>query len=162
MTTAFINELSKFHLRDLDRLVPGTRVIFGHVPPLTDPILNDFHEFVEGRIATVVNVDKVSVNDLHNTTHDEEWATTQKDMIFYQNDGSDYVHTQHATDSAVLPYHDSYYNDTNFIVVLSDLEEAGIEYSLDANSEYKGQLDEFNSQVIEYDDNLESFEYLDA
>lgn len=154
----FLDELSEFHLHELARLQPGTRVIVGHVPPLTsDPEDSDFEEYSAGHIAEISEVKEIAANTLYKFENTSPWMSKLRSVIFFRNDESlpdsekDTLKRIYATDAGVIPYDgDDYsgYNDVNFIVILSDLEATGVTPLLKTSPAYDLRLKSFNSRVI--------------
>jgi hypothetical protein len=147
-----IDQLGEHHLRDLSRLTPGTRVLFGHVPELTgDPAIIGYHEFYSGELATVKKIETISANELFKFKTPVSWAQHTSSVIFYtQEDGRDWKNF--ATDAGVERYTEGHYNSANFTVLLDDLEAAGIELILDVTQKYKRRLEKFNAEVVIEDD----------
>lgn len=150
-----IDQLSEFHLRDLKRLTPGAKVLFGHVPPLDeDPAYCDTTEYADAYRAEVIEVKAASFNELHHFTHTPEWATAKQQVIFYDSVNYKNRH-RYASDSGVIPstVGEESYNPTNFTVLLEDLEAAGVTLDLNVSEEYQARLDEFNARVVVREDN---------
>lgn len=148
MTTKHLDELAEFHLRDLSRIKPGMRLLFGHIPPLDDPYLVDSKQHPYSDIVEVMRVAKISANDLFKFERSVDWATEEKPVIFYSTENHGQYH-RYASDAGIIPYTPGGYNTANFTVILSDLEDAGIMLELDVTEDYQARLDVFNTQVIE-------------
>lgn len=162
-TLLSIDGLKAHALRDLSKLTPGTEVIFGHVPTLDDPAMEDSKNFVYGHFATVTEVRDATFAELHPLLR-KPIETDAQPVIFYQHGiGSEIEGIEahrYATDSGVIPYDGTtsvFYNTTNFTVLLSELKELGIEPSIEPSEEFTADLEEFNSKVVVY--NYDSYDY---
>jgi hypothetical protein len=145
-----LDELLAFHVKDTAKLKPGTKVLFGHVPPMIEhPSMADRRVFVSHELAVVTEVRDVSPNQLNpaNAYPSGEKVSTR---IFYRavKGLRGKIKNTFAADRGVLPYHGAFYNDTNFTVILSEVEAAGFDLELSVTAGYQARLDEFNEKVV--------------
>jgi len=154
-----------FRLRDLERLTPGSKVLFIHLPPLNDDLLITHMgsiPYTSVELAIITEVKDASFDDLHplavenpnratQTAEQLEWATEKKPVIFYNRHPAlltPNISHRYASDSGVIPYSPSgMYNDTNFTVLMDDLNEAGVELSTLPSPEYSAILEEYKRKI---------------
>jgi hypothetical protein len=146
-TVRHLNELQRFHVRDLSKLTEGARVLIGHVPPLTDEVSESGSAFTSAEFATVLYVEDLSYNDLHGTDGTVEWMTVVKTMLQLSFAADTNLQPQYhfASDYGVVPEDNGDYNDTDFIVRIVDLEASDVELVLKPSQEYQAKLKLFNS-----------------
>ena len=147
MNVKCIDELTAFHLHDLSRLTPGVKVLIGHVGEIYSTKLSyRFKESARGELATITRTANISFNELYGINGAGESSKILQPVIFYQN-GLGQENFIYANDAGVNVYDDGLYNKVNFIVVLSDLEQAGAELSLTPSEAYTASLAAYNSLV---------------
>ena len=149
ITGVYTDELIQFRVRDISRLKPGTEIIFAHVPELKDPELGTYEVFAEARLYIVVEVAEKSFNDLHGSNSDTVRNNEKNTVILFEDTYRSQVkpNYRYATDAGVIPYSGNWYNDTNFTVIVSDLEDAGMTWIDEISPSYKTRLDAYNSLV---------------
>lgn len=150
--TLFLDELKERAVRDIEKLTPGTEILIGHVPDLSHPELVDSHAHYSSDAGIVTEVGYKYFDELH-PGMDRHEGEEPKLVILY-SDGGDRMRYMHATDAGVLPYGDpqnGHYNDANFMVLISELNDEGIMPLLRASDDYEERLKEFNSKVHVYD-----------
>ena len=145
-----LDELSAFHVKDTAKLKPGTKVLFGHVPPMIEhPSMAERKGFVSHELAVVTEVRDVSPNQLRpsNAYSGGDRVSTR---IFYRpiKGVRGKIKNTFAADQGVLPYRAAFYNETNFTVVLSEVEAAGFDLELSVTADYQTRLDEYNEKVV--------------
>lgn len=152
----FLDELKEYALRDPERLVPGARVVLGHVPTLERPDLADHRQGAYGRFATVLEVGWKTFAELHPGVSNP--INSEPALVMVYDDGSEskFIRYRHLSDSGVIPYSGGWRNSVNFVVLIEDLEARGIEPMLTVSEAYELALEQFNEQVHElpysYDD----------
>lgn len=150
--TLFLDELKERAVRDIEQLTPGTEILIGHVPELSHPEAAFARAHYSSDAGIVTEVGYKYFDELHpgmDRREDEE----PKLVILY-SDGGDRMQYMHATDAGVIPYGDpksGNYNDANFLVLVSELNDEGIMPLLRVSDGYEERLEEFNSKVQEYD-----------
>lgn len=147
----YLDQLSKFHVKDPERLKPGTKLLFGHVPPLQDPELRDSKVRPFSEQVTVDHVGNYSFEDLHENVKEFPSSKEKSPVVILDKGLSHYTRYRYLGDAGVLPYNGSFYNSSNFTVILDDLKEAGVELVLEVSPEYRARMEEFNEQVVEWD-----------
>lgn len=160
-TVKHIDELSDFHLRDITKLKPNTAVLFGHVPVLgEDPSLGDSKIHASGSLVTVTRVDTASFGDLHRTASTADWAAEKSLKVFYKTADSEMELYREAGDTGVVPYDEGWRNPWNFVVLISDLEAAGITLDLEPSDSLREYMEDYNSKVrvISFDYDLEELD----
>ncbi len=152
----FLDELREFAIRDPERLVPGSRVVLGHVPTLERPDLEDHRQSAYGQIVTVLEVGWKAFAELHPGLSDPFKSGPALVMVYDDGSESKLIRYQHLSDSGVVPYSGGWRNPVNFVVLIEDLEAHGIEPLLTVSEDYELALEQFNEQVHElpyfYDD----------
>lgn len=151
-TDIYTNELRQFQVRDISRLVPGTEILIAHVPDLENPSLEFSKVSAQAHRYTVLEVCEKTANELHHFDTDADWANEKDTVIHVKN--KHYEDYMYASDCGVLPYEGGGYNTTNFTVILSDLEDAGMTWINDTSPSYKEALEKYNSQVTDCVDEL--------
>jgi len=149
----FLDELQPFHVKDISRLTPGTKVIFGHVPNLnSDADFRDHKIYAQGYYAEIVKVEEASFNSLHSSLTNlsqEEWATKTAPVIFYKDEQGRESH-RYASDTSVIPYQGTFFNDANFAVIVQDLDDAGLVVFPEVTAVYKLAQEQYNETVVEW------------
>lgn len=141
ITGVYTDELLQFRVRDISRLKPGAEIIFAHVPELKNPEFETYKVFADAHRYTVVEVAEKSFNDLHGSNSDTVRNNEKNTVILFE----DTYRSQ--ADAGVIPYSGNWYNDTNFTVIVSDLEDAGMTWIDEISPSYKVRLDAYNSLV---------------
>lgn len=118
-----IDELSEFAILDPSELIPGTEVLLCHVPFLenlsaltltTTPLAQ--RELIKGVVHSTVS------SVLGRKPYAGEKA---EDLLLFGGDVSANDSYRFLSDCGVLPYPSGYYNSTNFVVSLDELEAQG-------------------------------------
>ncbi len=154
----FLDELSAFHVKDITRLKPGEKIIFGHVPNLDR---EDYFRFRDHKVypqmetVEVVAVEWASFNELHSSLTnltDDEWAPEKKLVIRYRSERG-HEGYRHASDASIVAYNPetNFFNDTNFVVIPQELEDAGLVLIPEVTAVYRKAADLYNSTVVERD-----------
>ena len=159
MNVKCIDQLGAFHLHDLSRLTPGVRVLIGHVGKVSFVVPSSkFKKKAVGHLGTITRTTNISFNELHGYTDtDNDLSSIEQSVIFYQSDelgSKDYITRTkfgsvafiYASDAGVNVYDSGLRSKTNFIVVLSDLDQAGVELSLTPSAAYTSRLVEYNNR----------------
>lgn len=142
MKTLHIDELQDFALRDLSRLKPGAEALQLHIPNLSE----ESGPFLSMRAvwATQITVGRVGMIPYHELEPDAprspgDEARTLASYTFTDGDGrSDY---RFASDAGIEPYGSGRYNSTNSLVLIEDLEKAGVEVELEPSPAFQAALD---------------------
>jgi hypothetical protein len=151
--TVHLDELTELHVKDPAKLIPGARVLLGHVPLLTgNPYFEEVKQEAWASFATVIEVKEASFNELHGFNHVEEWANKLATVMLYKpefnqldtepkNPAYKFLSDLGVTES---------YTTTNFVVLASEVEAAGLTFSLDISEKFQELLNVYNDQVVEY------------
>lgn len=133
----FLDELSDFHVKDLNRLTPGTKVLFGHVPDLiAESRFHDHKIFPSVEYAEVLRTE-------------DDSSDSPKPQIHYR-DSKGRENRHYASDMSVIPYGAGFYNDANFVVILDDLKNAGVSVDTEVSPHYKSAQELYNETVVEF------------
>lgn len=159
-TTLYIDQLRKFAVHDPSRIQKGDKVLFLHVPSLTDTTWNDHKLTAYGSEAEILEVGMKTFAELHPVLKNP--MASEPSLVFlYKGEYSETY--RHASDAGVIPYEGNWRNDVNFTVLRSDLEKAGVEVILEASPEYRRQMEKVNETIVEYDysyeDSYPDYEY---
>lgn len=164
-TVLYIDQLRKFAVHDPSRIQKGDKVLFLHVPSLTDTTWNDHKLTVYGSEVEITEVGMKTFAELHLVLTNP--VNTDPALVFlYKGEFSETY--RFASDAGVIPYEGSWRNDVNFTVLRSDLEKAGVEVILEASPEYRRQMEKVNETIVEhnyYDDYVDAYpdyEYVEA
>lgn len=147
MTKAIPLEELRFRaIRDPKLLEPGTLVIMAHVPDLE-----------KGGYGGTPSGEIVTIREVRNAEIDFGLGPEEHLKIHYFDKAGE--HECFAGDRGVIRYPNGNFNDSNFIVLVSELVDAGLEISLDVSEEYKVQrrtmtygdpVDDFYDDEYEY------------
>jgi hypothetical protein len=135
-----LEKLRSHAVRDPDILTPGTLLVMAHVPDLYSRHGGGTYAYAQ--YITVQRVEELSHAEMHPEKYfkeDEEWAHKSDLMLFYFDKLGE--HTAHCADYGVIPYGLNNYNDTNFVVRVSDLVDAGLSFSLKTSDEYNKRME---------------------
>lgn len=161
-TTLYIDQLRKFAVHDPSRIQKGDKVLFLHVPSLTDTAWNDHKLSAYGSEVEITEVGMKTFAELHPVLTNP--LKTDPALVFlYKGEHSESY--RHASDAGVIPYEGNWRNDVNFTVLVSDLEKAGVEVILEASPEYRREMEKVNETIVEhnyyddYEDAYPDYEY---
>lgn len=164
-TTLYIDQLRKFAVHDPSRIQKGDKVLFLHVPSLTDTTWNDHKLSAYGNEVEITEVGMKTFAELHPVLTNP--LKTDPALVFlYKREHSESY--RHASDAGVIPYEGNWRNDVNFTVLVSDLEKAGVEVILEASPEYRREMEKVNETIVEhnyyddYEDAYPDYEYEEA
>lgn len=147
----YLDELRPYAVREPSRLKPGARVVFVHLPPLTNPWAEYNPQHAFGSLATVVEVAEKSPAELEPLAPRYPGDEKRALMILFRTEDqlSEDPQDRYASDSGVIPYENSAnnYNSTNFTVLVDDLESQGLEIVLEVKPSYAEQLEKFNGEI---------------
>lgn len=119
-----LEELRFRAVRDPELLVPGTLVIMAHVPDLA-----------KGGYGAEPMAEIVTVREMRFHYTDNGDGTTEETLKIHYFDKLG-EHETYASDRGVIPYPSGYLNDANFVVIVSDLIDAGLEIDLKVSEDY--------------------------
>jgi len=152
--TIYLDELREHAVRDLSKLKSGTEVIFVHLPVLEFPDYEDAKRFVDHTVATITDVRDATFDELYPGLTGSSGSVAQPVIFYRRGTGTgheDREYNRHASDSGVIPYEwgSGSYNSTNFVVLLTELEEQGLTPLLRVSEKYAAELEEYNSKIVE-------------
>lgn len=151
-TELHLDELRSYAVRDPEKLQAGQRVILAHVPPLERPDLASSTAHPYGQELTILEVAEKSFAELHPNLR--PIADDEPKLIIRHRSDTHESYT-HASDAGVIPYTwGAFYNDTNFLVLVGELEAAGITAILEVSPDYAEKLEVYNGSV---DTSLEDY-----
>lgn len=119
-----LEELRFRAVRDPELLVPGTLVILAHVPNLD-----------QGGHGVEPMAEIVTVREMRFHYENNGDGTTDEILKIHYFDKRG-EHETYASDRGVIPYPSGYINDTNFVVIVSELIDAGLEIDLKVSEDY--------------------------
>lgn len=119
-----LEELRFRAVRDPELLVPGTLVILAHVPNLD-----------QGGYGVEPMAEIVTVREMRFHYEDNGDGTTDEVLKIHYFDKRG-EHETYASDRGVIPYPSGYINDTNFVVIVSELIDADLEIDLKVSEDY--------------------------
>ena len=149
-TILFMDQIRHLAIRDVSKLQPGDDVLFLHVPQLAledpeylDCTLNPHYFQVK-----IDGISNKNFRQLHPNLTDPIHTEPAMVLEFEGNFGRNY---RYLGDCGVEAYGvnvdgEKSYNSTNFTVLVSDLEAAGIALKLEVSPEYKAKLDKINAE----------------
>lgn len=145
-TALHLDELRSYAVRDTEKLHTGQRVILAHVPPLERPELATSTAHPYGQELTILEVAEKTFAELHPNLH--PIANDERKLIIRHRSDTHESYT-HASDAGVIPYSwgTEFYNDTNFLVLVDELEAAGITAVLEVSPAYAEKLEAYNGSV---------------
>lgn len=142
----YLEDLKKYAIRGIENINPGDRLLYGHVPELVDPSIENYEQAIFGYELEVVDI--VFKNE--------------SALILYTNkDGNS---ESYASDSGVVPYgvsatSEGFYNSTNFMVDPAKLEAEGFQIELEPSEGYLEKLNEYNSKIAENEPHWDDPDY---
>lgn len=147
----YLDELRPYAVREPSRIKPGARVVFVHLPPLSNSWAEYSPQHAFGFLATVVEVAEKSPAELEPLAPRYEGDTKRSLMILFRTEDqlSEEPQDRYASDSGVIPYENNAnnYNSTNFTVLVDDLESQGLEIVLEVKPSYAKKLEIFNDEI---------------
>jgi len=162
-TTAFLDELKEFAVRDLSRIVPGAELLFVHIPRFDHG--NTFMASAYGDFVTVIEVRSVTASDLFfdGISRGEEEPMP---VIFFERgtaaEPEGVKHHRYASDSGVIPYENwgvmNGYSKENFTVLLSDLAAKGVTPILEPSEELAAAIAAHNENFVPREQGYENWD----
>jgi len=142
MKTLHIDELQEFALRDLNRLKPGAEALQLHIPDLSEEpgIFASMRAAWATRI-TVHRAGEIAYHELEPDAPRSPGDEDRKLPVYTFTDENGHSDYRFSSDAGIEPYGSGIYNSTNSLVLLEDLEKAGVEVLMEPSPALQAALD---------------------
>jgi len=146
----YLNQLRSHAIRSPELIVPGTRVIFAHIPAHLDGDAFEGKDFIDGELVTITAVAEMSFMELHPSAPGGFTGADEKNLVVLFEDSKGHRGYRHAADCGLIPY-GIHFNSTNIVVSVDCLESRGWEPVLEPSAGYRKDLERYNRRFNSWD-----------
>lgn len=153
----YLNQLRNHAIRSPELVVPGTRVIFAHIPDHLDGDSFEGTKQIEGETVTVLAVEEMSFEELHPHAPGGFKGSDEKKLVVLFTDDRGRQGYRYASDCGLEPYN-GVLNPTNIVVSVDCLKAKGWEPVLEPSKGYRKDLERYNKRFNRWDGQVAGYD----